>query len=138
MRESTLSLLILQLMNSDSVMQAHIVIMGQKRKRSCSRSAENDYDLMYNLDQNTLPTSSTNVAVNHLQPVGAGEGRRRMESPSRQFSDSSGQKVKVEDQGTAPAWQRSTEGESRVMWFLFTGALYIKKSRLHIQLNILN
>lgn len=125
------------LMNSDSVMQARIVIMGQKRKRNCSRSAENenDCDLLYNFDQSTPPTSSTNVAVNHLLLVGVGEGnerqgrmRRRMESPSRQFSDpraGSGQRVQVEDQGPAPAWQRSTEGESHVMWFLFTGTLYI-------------
>ncbi|ROL41731.1 hypothetical protein DPX16_9322 [Anabarilius grahami] len=103
-------------LNSDSVIQAHIVIIGLKRKISCSRSskAENACDLLYNFDQ-SLPTSNTNVAVKHLQPVGVGEenerrGRkRRMESPSRYFSDpraDSGQKVKVEDQ-----WQRSTEDQ---------------------------
>ncbi|KAL0190482.1 hypothetical protein M9458_013180, partial [Cirrhinus mrigala] len=96
--------------------------MAQKRKISCFEN-ENDCDLVYNFDQSAPPTSSTNVAVNHLRPVDAGEENERQtrkrrkissfpESPSHHFSDpraSSGQNVKVEDQGPAPEWQRSTE-----------------------------
>lgn len=123
--------LFLQLLNSDSVIQAHIVIMGQKRKRSCSRSAEaeNACDLLYNFDQSAPPTFSTNVAVKHLQPVGVGEGNERPGRKRRRAG--SGQKVKVEDhQGTA---QRSTEGESHVMpvWFSLL-ELWTSKSLIFI------
>uniref|UniRef100_A0A8C0YGZ3 non-specific serine/threonine protein kinase n=2 Tax=Cyprinus carpio TaxID=7962 RepID=A0A8C0YGZ3_CYPCA len=97
--------------------------MGQKRKRSSSENV-NDYDLMY--EQSAPPiSSSTNVAVNHLQPADPGEGNERQvrkrrkissfaESPSRLSSDpraSSGHNVTFEDQGTAPEWQRSTEDQ---------------------------